>query len=102
MIRWESAKSFCFECIKGKKAPLSFKVTLCLAPENINRFLKSADTQITFDQINSLNVNIKFDGSTLTCTTAVSLKIFSLDKSLENSWDKMFERFLNAHGYEHE
>ncbi|MBR4719081.1 MAG: hypothetical protein IKP31_02435 [Lachnospiraceae bacterium] len=102
MIRWEAAKNFCFEFIKGKKAPLSFKVTLCLAPENINRFLAGMDTHINCEQINSLNVNIRFDGSTLTCTTAVSLKIFSMDKSFENSWDKMFERFLNAHGYEFE
>ena len=41
MIRWEAAKNFCFDFIKGKKAPLSFKVTLCLAPENINRFHKA-------------------------------------------------------------
>ena len=102
MVRWESVKGFCYECIRGKRTPLSFRVTLCLAPENVNRFLLSTGSAITPDQLNTLNVNIKYDGGTLTCTTAVSLKIFTMDKSLENAWDEMFSRFLNAHGYEYE
>lgn len=100
MVRWETLKSFCFECIKGKKTPLSLKIILCLSPENVNRFMADIDTSISIDQINNLNVNIKFDGSTLTCTTAVSLNIFTMDRSIENSWDEMFARFLNAHGYD--
>lgn len=102
MTRWEASKNFCYEFIKGKKTPLSFRITFCLAPENLNRFLSGLDTSISSDQINSLNVNIKYDGSALTCTTAVSLKIFTMDKSLEHSWDEMFSRFLTAHGYEYD
>ena len=102
MIRWEYAKGFCYSCIKGKKPPLSLKISFCLAPENVNRFLLGLGADITSDQINSLNVNIKYNGSALTCTTAVSLKLFTMDKSLEHSWDEMFSRFLNSHGYEYE
>lgn len=102
MIRWKSAKSYCYECIKGKKLPLSFKISLCLAPENVERFLAGLDTSFTSGQISSLNVNIKYDGSTLTCTTAVSLTIFTMDKSIEHSWDQMFSRFLSSHGYDYD
>ncbi len=102
LVRWESVKGHCYSCIKGKKLPLSFKITLCLAPENVLKFMASADTAIQAAQIGSLNVNIKFDGSTLTCTTAVSLKIFTMDRSLDAAWDNMFERFLNSHGYDHD
>ena len=100
MIRWRSAKSFCYDCIKGRKLPLSFRVNLCLAPENVRKFLSGLDTSVTPEQVSSLNVNIKYDGSTLSCTTAVSLTIFTMDKSIEHSWDAMFSRFLSSHGYE--
>ena len=102
MVRWKSVKGFCFDCIKGKKLPLSFRINLCLAPENTARFLAGTDTSVTQDQISSLNVNIKYDGNTLTCTTAVSLTIFTMDKSIEHSWDNMFSGFLASHGYEYD
>ena len=102
MVRWESIKHFCFDCMRGSRLPLSFKINLCLSPENISRFLAGIDSVINPDQIGSLNVNIKYDGSTLTCTTALSLKIFTMDKSIEHAWDDMFERFLNAHNFDHD
>ena len=74
----------------------------CLSPENTARFLSGLDTSVSPEQIGSLNVNIKYDGSALSCTTAVSLKIFTMDKSLEHAWDEMFSRFLTAHGYEYD
>ena len=102
MARWENVKHYCFECIKGSRLPLSFKVNFCLAPENVLKFLDGLDAPVSSGDINSLNVNIKYDGSTLTCTTAVSLKIFTMDKSVEHAWDDMFARFLDAHGFDHE
>ena len=102
MVRWEKVKHFCFDCIRGSRLPLSFKISLCLSPENVGKFLAGIDSAISSDQIGSLNVNIKYDGSTLTCTTALSLKIFTLDKTLEHAWDDMFERFLDSHGFEHD
>ena len=99
MIRWESVKSFCFSIIKGKKTPLSFKIVLCLAPENIDKFLKSSalsDSSITRADISALVINIKYDGSALTITTGTSLKIFSLDKSVEKAWDTMVAKFLTS------
>lgn len=102
LVRWEAVKEHCFNCIKGKKTPLSLRISFCLAPENVIRFLNSAETGIKPDDVRSLNVNIKYDGSTLTCTTAVSLSIFTMDKTLENAWDEMFARFLSKHGFDHD
>lgn len=102
MIRWEKIKHFCYECIRGSRLPLFFRISLCLAPENVNKFLSGLDSGVTSDQISSLNLNIKYDGGTLTCTTALSLKIFIMDRSLDHAWDDMCERFLNAHGFEYD
>ena len=100
LIRWESVKHYCYECIRGSRLPLAFKVSFSLAPENVRKFLEGLNGVIGADDIGSLNVNIKYDGSTLTCTTAVSLKIFTMDKSVEHAWDDMFARFLDAHGFD--
>ena len=100
MVCWETVKGLCYECVRGRKLPLLMKVSLCLAPEEISRLLSDTDTAITGDQISSVNLNIKYDGGTLTCTTAVSLNIFTMDKSLEHSWDDMAARFLSGHGYD--
>ena len=102
MVRWESVKGYCHSCIKGRKPPISFRITLCLAGENVEKFLAGIDTTILPDQVGSLNVNIKYDGGARTCTTAVSLKVFSMDRSFNTAWDDMFERFLDSHGYDHD
>ena len=102
LCRFESVKSYCFSIIKGKKAPLAFRISLCLSDENTLKFLKTADSNITADQINSLNFNIKYDGSNLTVTTAISYNIFTMDKSLDNAFDNMVARFLDAHGFDYE
>jgi hypothetical protein len=102
LIRWESVKGFCYECIKGRKTPLSLKVILSLPPEEIKGLLAKTDTTLTFDDILAMNINIKFDGSVLTCTTAVSLKIFTMDRSADRAFDEMFAAFLTAHSYDYD
>ena len=102
MVRWESVKSYCFSCIKGKNTPLSLKISFSLAPENVIKFLKNIDTPLSANDINSLNLNIKYDGSKVTLTTAVSLKIFTMNKTIEHSWDDMVAKFLVSNNFETE
>ncbi|HOO28639.1 MAG TPA: DUF5721 family protein, partial [Lachnospiraceae bacterium] len=94
MSRWESIKPYCFQLIKGKKTPLSFRFVFYLAPENTERFLKNTATELTLNDINGLSLNIRYNGHTLSCTTATSLNLFTLDKSIEYAWDAMIKKFL--------
>ncbi len=102
MSRWDTLKAYCFQLIKGKKTPLSFRFIFYLAPDNIERFLSSIETSLTLQDINGLTFNIKYDGQSLTCTTATSLKLFTMDKTVEHSWDSMIKKFLSKQdiGYE--
>jgi len=97
MSRWSVLKSFCFQLIKGKKTPLSFRFVFYLADENIERFLNSVKTALTRADIDGLTLNVKYDGHTLTCTTATSLNLFTLDKSIDRAWDDMVKKFLFKH-----
>lgn len=94
VIYWSRVKNFCFEIIKGKKLPLKFKIVFMLPVRLYKAFL--ARTQVDFkpEDINALFLNISYQEDKLTSTSAVSLKNFSLDKSLENAWDDYISRFI--------
>ncbi len=104
MSTWKAMKPICFNLIKGKRTPLNFKLVFCLSPENVEKFLIQSELSNAFrlENINGLILNIKYDGTTLSCVSATSLNLFTLDKSLEHAWDTMICRFLtqNAIAYE--
>ena len=44
--------------------------------------------------VQGLYLKFKYDGTLLTCTTGTSMNLFTLDKSLEQAWDKMAQRIF--------
>ncbi len=97
-IRFNKVKPFCYNCIKGKNTPLSFKFVFHLPKEEVLKLVENIDCGFSINDINSLNITIKYDGTATTCTTAISLKVFTLDKTLENSWDNYIYGFLTTNG----
>ena len=92
---WKEVKPICLELIKGKKTPLGFKFIFQLSKENTAKLLAgSGITSLQPENISGLLLNIRFDGSSLTCITAANLNLFTMDKSLEHAWDDMIKRFL--------
>lgn len=84
----------CFDLIKGKKTPSSFRFVFLLSPENQKKTLESLHSSFTEKDIRGFFLNLKYQNQALTLTTGVSYQIFSMDKSLENEWDKLVIRFL--------
>lgn len=95
---WEECRPFCFSVIKGKHTPLHFKFVFQLSWEDIEKFLAASGVSFTADDIFGLFLNITFDGSTLFCTTGTSMRMFTLDKSLDNSWDIWVMTFFKENG----
>ena len=95
MIRWSQVKSQCFDFIKGTRSPLSFLISLYLAEENVAKFLAGVDTTIPAEQIAGLSLNLKFDGTQLQCTSATSLNTFTMDRSVDQAWDRMVKKFFD-------
>lgn len=92
--RWQELRPFCLELIKGKRTPLSFRFTFQLSSENTEKLLAQAQSSFSLSDINGLILNLRYDSTGLSCTTAVSLNLFTMDKSLEHSWDQMVQKFL--------
>lgn len=92
---WKMLRDYCFTLIKGKKTPLSFKFIFSLSPRNIARLIAQNNLDYTPDQVQGLYLNIRYDGTTLQCVTGTSLKTFTMDKSLEQAWDTMVQKYLS-------
>ena len=92
--RWQELRPFCLELIKGKRTPLGFRFTFQLSPENTEKLLTQTESPFFPKDVNGLILNIRYDSAGLFCTTAASLALFTMDKSLEQSWDHIVQKFL--------
>lgn len=92
--RWQELRPFCLELIKGKRTPLSFHFTFQLSSENTKKLLEQTQSTFSLQDINGLVLNIRYDDAGLFCTTALSLNLFTMDKSLDHSWDQMVQKFF--------
>ena len=94
LSRWEQVRPFCLSLIKGKHTPLNFKIIFQLSPSNTAKLLTQGGMSLSPEDIEGLYLNIRYDGASLTCVTGTSLRLFTLDKTLEHTWDSMVGSFL--------
>lgn len=92
---WKNMRSLCFDLIKGKRTPVSFKFVLHLKPELVEKILTDGHAAVTLSDIKAFVLNIKYDGSMLTCITATAFYAFLPDKTPDRLWDDFFTRFLS-------
>ncbi len=92
LSQWSDMKQICFNLIKGKNTPLGFKFILHLKPDVAQTALEPDGNvdNLSSDYI----INIKFREGIVTITSAVSIKIFTLDKTADNLWDSYIKQFL--------
>lgn len=90
---WKNLKRICFEIIKGKKVPTSMKLVLTMPKSGYSRL--AAETSISSDNISGLYIHIIYENNAITVITGTSLKIFTMDKSLDKYWDNMITTFLD-------
>ena len=93
---WKDLRDFCFNIIKGKRTPLSFKFVLSLSKADFEKFLTSNSLDgFRPENIQGLYLNFRYDGTSLQCVTGTSLNMFTLDKSLDNAWDEYVKKFFS-------
>ena len=91
---WEEIKSQCQSIIRGKRTPLRFKIVFQLSMENTAKLLAQSGLSLRPEDVYGLYLNCQFENGQLICTTGTSLRIFTLDKSLDKVWDDMVKRFF--------
>lgn len=80
--------------IKGNRLPEQFFISLLLPKSEIPAFIENKDTGLLPEQVQSLVINLKYAHKKVTCTTGTSLSVFTLDKTLEQCWDRYVQNLL--------
>jgi len=96
--RWKDVRPFCLQIMKGRHLPLSFRFVFQLSPGQIRRFLENSDLSYAPDNVLGLFLNIQYRNQILTVTTGSSLRIFSMDHTLDQTWDNYIRRFFTSAG----
>jgi len=87
-------KTNCFDLIKGKKTPSSFRFVFLLSPENMEKTISSVGSSYNVSDVTGMYINLKYQNQLLSLTTGIAYNVFSTDKTLESEWDKMVMKFL--------
>ena len=92
---WKDMRGLCFDLIKGKRTPVNFKFILHLKPELIENILKQGESALSLSDIKAFVLNLKYDGSHLTCITGTAFHNFVLDKTPDRLWDEYITQFFS-------
>ena len=97
-ILWSEMRPRLFELIKGKNAPVSFRMTLSLDDDKMNALMAKESPEGHQSALRAFVINIRFENGAVNVMTGTSYDSFVLDKSEEQIWDKAFTKFLSAKG----
>lgn len=92
---WKDIRPICFQLIKGKKTPVSFRVILHASPSLVASIANQPDCEVSADLIRSLVLNIRYDNGHVTCVTATSFTTFLMDKTTDAVWDKYIRQLFD-------
>ena len=92
-ISWGKVKQTIYDLMKGNKLPINFKIILMFNRDNITRLIEMNNLPVKPEDIGALFYNIHYESGQLNITTGTSLKVFTLDKRLEQLWDETVEKY---------
>lgn len=96
-VPFSLVRNTCFDLMKGKNIPLSFRFVFLLSPENMTNTLSRTGSSYASEDVSGMFINLTFRGGKLMCTTGISYRIFSVDKTLDREWDHLVELFFKKH-----
>jgi len=94
-ISWGELRPTVFELIKGKRTPLAFSFTLVLSKSDTTAFLAGHQVNVGEDSP-SLFLQIRFEHGVGHIVTGTARNIFTLDKSLEETWDAEVRQLMKS------
>ncbi|MBQ8317452.1 MAG: hypothetical protein IKL53_07345 [Lachnospiraceae bacterium] len=92
-MSWGKVKQTIYDLMKGNKLPINFKIILMFNRDNIKRLIEMNNLPVKPEDVGALFYNIHFEAGQLNVTTGTSLKVFTLDKRLEQLWDETVEKY---------
>lgn len=99
---WKEIRPFCFQLIKGKKTPVSFKVVLHAPDTLVEKIAATPECGVAANLIRALALNIRYDNGHVLCVTGSAYSTFIMDKSAEKLWDAYVRRMFSELGIDFE
>ena len=93
---WKAMKGLCFQIIKGKKLPKRFQIVLKLAPTDISSWLMKNGLVEAPESVKGLFLTLRYENQQLSCTSGTALSVFTMDKTLEQTWDRQMLRYFKT------
>ena len=91
---WSEIRGLCYELIKGKYTPLSFKFVFQLKPEHVQSILGKEHLSPESTKLKSMVLTVKYDGSKALLTSGTSYQTFVMDKTADVLWDRNLASYL--------
>jgi len=95
-VSWSSVRPVCFQMIKGKRVPLSFRLVFTLSASKAADLFQSPALADNAD-INRYIFILNYKNQQLSVTTGTSFHRFSLDKASAKIWDQQIACWLDSH-----
>lgn len=92
---WKDVRPLCFQLIKGRKTPVSFKVVLHAPDQIVEKIAADPECGVAANMIRALALNIRYDNGHVLCVTGSSYTTFIMDKSAEKLWDMHVRRMFS-------
>ncbi|MCD7863722.1 MAG: DUF5721 family protein [Lachnospiraceae bacterium] len=92
-ISYSQVRPVLFSLIRGKRTPLSFRLTLQLKESQAQALLSSVSSAAS---VKGLLLNIRYDGQKVFLTSGVNYSAFSFDKAPERAWDTWLTEFIKS------
>ena len=102
VLPYSNLKPICYQMIRGRHTPAYFKFILMLSPENTSNILDQSLSGFTENDITGIFIKLTFHSGQIVLTTGVSYSVFSTNRTLEQEWDRLVQKFLYKHAIAYE
>lgn len=100
-ISWSTVRPTCFQMIKGKRVPLSFRLVFTLSAAKAAE-LFSAPALADNADIDRYILILHYKNQQLSVTTGTAIHRFTLDKTSEKLWNQLIAAWFDDHALAYE
>ena len=94
-VTWANSRNLFYQALRGKNLPISFNITLIVPKSDNEKILKKYNENIDVSDLSSLSLNVIYDREKMIVTSGTSMKLFTMDRSIEMIWDDIVQNTFN-------
>ena len=96
-ISWKQLKHICFEIIRGNKVPTRMKLVFASPKKCYDKIIQDCGISLSTENIGGLYIHVLYENNEISIITGTTLNVFTMDKTLDQYWDRATIEFLRHH-----